>query len=297
MGFNKKQTAFVEHIAALTKEIKELTEEIIRLTAEILRLTNLIKVANENIASFRERIENLNNLLSDMAAANKADNEYYNQKIADLGRLYNAFTQIIARLNELKGSSSGKGIYSHIAQTESEKRDIEYRKTHPNAFVEKKEDKKFLSFLQVAEKAGSTKEIVQLAKKATKFIQTGVMLEADQAALAKLVGILAGIQDETLVKKANTVEHLNNINAKYAELKAQAEEEVKQNEASLKAQIANRDRYVEERRALLVQEKAMNIKLLGELRETHANEKAARAEEAKVVDLLVGIVERRLLGK
>merc|ERR1712032_210399 len=295
--FNKKQTAFVEHIAALTKEIKELTEEIIRLTAEILRLTNLIKVANENIASFRERIENLNNLLSDMAAANKADNEYYNQKIADLGRLYNAFTQIIARLNELKGSSSGKGIYSHIAQTESEKRDIEYRKTHPNAFVEKKEDKKFLSFLQVAEKAGSTKEIVQLAKKATKFIQTGVMLEADQAALAKLVGILAGIQDETLVKKANTVEHLNNINAKYAELKAQAEEEVKQNEASLKAQIANRDRYVEERQQAIEEKKAMNIKLLGELRETHANEKAARAEEAKVVDLLVGIVERRLLGK
>merc|ERR1712047_65701 len=73
--------------------------------------------------------------------------------------------------------------------------------------------------------------------------------------LAKLVGILAGIQDETLVKKANTVEHLNNINAKYAELKAQAEEEVKQNEASLKAQIANRDRYVEERQQAIEEKK------------------------------------------
>merc|ERR1712232_1208976 len=109
--------------------------------------------ANENIESFKARIENLQDLLENMAEANKQDNEYYNQQIENLGRLYSAFTNIISRLSEMIGSSAGKNIYGHIAQTEAEKRDIEYRKTHPNAFVEKKEEKKFMSFLQVVAKA------------------------------------------------------------------------------------------------------------------------------------------------
>merc|ERR1712151_1453894 len=183
------------------------------------------------------------------------------------------------------------------AQTEAEKRDIEYRKTHPNAFVEKKEEKKFMSFLQVVAKATNTKEVMKLAKKATKFLQTGATLVADQAALHKLISILSGIQDETLVKKSNTIEHLKQINDTYAELKGNAEEEIKSNQASLKAQIANRDRYIEERQTLLQQELVMNVKLLGELRQTYQQEKAGRAEEIGVVDLLERIVEKRMLGK
>lgn len=308
--FKKKETAFSDHIDALNKEISELSAEIIKLAAEIMRLTNLINTANENIESFKARIENLQDLLENMAEANKQDNEYYNQQIENLGRLYSAFTNIISRLSEMIGSSAGKNIYGHIAQTEAEKRDIEYRKTHPNAFVEKKEEKKFMSFLQVVAKATNTKEVMKLAKKATKFLQTGATLEADQAALHKLISILSGIQDETLVKKSNTIEHLKQINDTYAELKGNAEEEIKSNQASLKAQIANRDRYIEERQAaeeekknkeerrtLLQQELVMNVKLLGELRQTYQQEKAGRAEEIGVVDLLERIVEKRMLGK
>jgi len=167
-----------------------------------------------------------------------------------------------------------------------------------------------MSFLQVVAKATNTKEVMKLAKKATKFLQTGATLEADQAALEKLISILSGIQDETLVKKSNTIEHLKQINDTYAELKQNAEEEIKSNQASLKAQVANRDRYIEERqaaeeekknkeerRALLQQELVMNVKLLGELRQTYAQEKAGRAEEIGVVELLERIVEKRMLGK
>lgn len=307
--FNKKKENFANHIAALKAEIQQLTEDILKLEIEIARLAELIKTATENIASFEERIENLGHLLENMADANKEDNIYYNQKIEDLGKLYNAFTQIIAKLGELKGSSSGVNKYAHINATASELRDIAYRKAHQNetAFVEEPKEKKFMSFLQIAnQNTEGTKMALKLAKQYTNFLETTV--NADQAALEKLIQILTGIQDETLVKKSNTIEHLANINQKYQELKTHVEEEIEANKASLKLQRENRARYIqekqkaeeekrnkEERKELLQKELAINEKLAGELEATHAKEREDRGEEVKVVDILVGIVEKRLL--
>lgn len=306
--FAKKDGAFTQHIANLAKEIQELTEEIEKLEAEIARLALLIQTATENIASFEDRIKNLGELLENMAEANKSDNLYYNEKIEDLGKLYSAFTQIIAKIGLLKGSASGVNEYSHINKTASEIRDIKYRKEHPTpAFVETKE-KKFMSFLQVTnQNKESTKMALKLAKQYTNFLEN--TLEADQAALMKLIGILTRIQDETLIKKSSTIEHLSNINAKYAELKEKVEEEIVANKASLKKQTANRAQYIEEkqkaeeeklnketRKALLIKEKAINEKLQGELIATHKKESAGRAEELNVVNILEGIVERRLIN-
>merc|ERR1712032_1144528 len=86
---------------------------------------------------------------------------------------------------------------------------------------------------------------LKLAKQYTNFLET--TLEADQAALMKLIEIMTRIQDETLVKKANAIEHLNNINATYKDLKEKTEAEVVANQASLKKQTANRAQYIEEK--------------------------------------------------
>ena len=150
------------------------------------------------------------------------------------------------------------------------------------------------------------KMALKLAKQYTNFI--GTTVNADQAALAKLVTILSGIQDETLVKKSNTIEHLENINSKYAEMKTESEAEVVANQNSLKLQKANRAKYIEEkendieekaqkeaRKELLIKEKAINEKLQGELTQTHSKEKAARSEELNVVNILENIVEKRLI--
>jgi hypothetical protein len=307
--FAKKDGAFTEHIAALAKEIQELTEEIAKLEAEIERLAGLIETATANIHSFEERIENLGELLVQMAEDNKADNLYYNEKIEDLGKLYNAFTQIIEKISLLKGSSSGVNKYAHINATESELRDIAYRKAHPTpAFVEQKE-KKFMSFLQVTnQNKESTKMALKLAKQYTNFLEN--TLEADQAALMKLIGILSRIQDETLVKKSAAIEHLADINKTYGEVKEATEAEVVANKASLKKQTENRALYIEQkakaeeekankeaRRELLIKEKAINEKLQADLQATHKKEKEGRAEELNVVNILEGIVERRLLHK
>jgi hypothetical protein len=305
--FNKKSTEFKNHIQNLANEIQTLTEEILKLEIEIERLAGLIEVANKNIVSFRERIANLEELLTNMAAANADDNKYYNQKIEELERLYQAFTQMIEKLNKLKGSVSGVNKYEHINATESELRDIAWRKANSNTSFVEVDEKKFLSFLQITNQE-TNKLAVKLAKQYTNFLEA--TLNADQAALEKLVSILTNIQDETLVKKANTIEHLNDINARYAELKKSSEEEIASNKESLQKQIENRDQYVadkqkaeedkrnkEERRDLLIKEKAINEKLLSELEATHQKEKAARAEEMNVVNILERIVEKRLMGQ
>lgn len=305
--FNTKSTEFNNHIQKLAEEIQKLTEEILALEAEIERLAGLIEVANKNIASFQERITNLEQLLVTMAEANVDDNKYYNQKIEELERLYQAFTRMIEKLNKLKGSVSAVNKYEHINATESELRDIAWKKAHENqenpSFVEQK---KFLSFLQITNQE-TNKLALKLAKQYTNFLES--TLNADQAALEKLVSILTAIQDETLVKKSSTIEHLNDINARYGELKTSTEDEVAQNKESLKKQTENRDEYVaakakaedekrmkEERRDLLINEKAINEKLLADLQNTHEKEKAARAEEIKVVNMLQRIVEKRLMG-
>merc|ERR1712222_262843 len=303
--FNKKDAAFTHHIEALAKEIQELTDEIAALEAEIARLADLIQTATDNIASFEERIKNLGELLENMADANKQDNDYYNEKIEDLGKLYSAFTQIIEKISLMKGSSSGVNKYAHINATASELRDIQYRKDHPSFAETEAKEKKFMSFLQVTnQNKESTKMALKLAKKLTNTNLMELNLEADQAALMKLIGILTRIQDETLVKKSNTIEHLRNINEKYQELKKTVEEEIVANKASLKKQTENRAKYIEEkqkankeaRRALLIKEKAINEKLQEELVATHKKEAAARAEELNVVNILERIVEKRLIN-
>merc|ERR1712222_20698 len=232
------------------------------------------------------------------------------KKIEDLGKLYSAFTQIIEKISLMKGSSSGVNKYAHINATASELRDIAYRKAHPSFAKTESKEKKFMSFLQVTnQNKESTKMALKLAKKLTNTNLMELNLEADQAALMKLIGILTRIQDETLVKKSNTIEHLRNINEKYQELKKTTEEEIVANKASLKKQTENRARYIEEkqkaeeekankeaRRALLIKEKAINEKLQEELRATHKKERAARAEELNVVNILERIVEKRLIN-
>lgn len=310
--FALKQSGFVRHIENLTKEIKLLAEEIARLTAEIARLTALIAQADKNILSFNKRIANLNTLLEQMRAANEDDNKYYNRKINDLGRVYEAFTKIINTINKLKGSSSGVKKYSHINATDSEKRDEAFRRANKNlnktAFVEvEEEEKKFMSFLQV-ENTESTEMKLKLSREYTAFLQSTV--NADQAALAKLVKILIVIQDENLSKKSAAIAHLENINSRYQKMKVSTENEINANKVALKRQSDNRERYLAEkakaeelraqkeaRKKLLENEKAINEQLLAGLRATYAKEKLARAEESKVVSILTRIVERRLLKK
>ena len=304
--FESKNEEFNNHIVKLEKEISRLTVEIDALIVEIQRLTDLITQADLNILSFKARIANLKTLLVEMKDANDKDNTYYKEKIAQLGKVYEAFSAILARLENLVGSVSAKQAPGHVNLTDSEKRDVEWTKNNPNVTAPNLDAK---SFLQVeSESTEMTNMMMQLSAQYDNFLET--TLNADQGALVQLKKILSTIQEEILVQKTSAERHLDDINSKYKDLKYQADEEIALNETALKKQADNRDKYAEDkaarveeksnkekRRELLRNEKELNEKIRASLKSTFEKEKIDRAAELDVVDKLIKIVENRLVKK
>lgn len=306
--FEIKQGEFDSHIEKLGNEIALLTEQIEFLRKEIERLAGLIEQADKNIASFKSRIENLRKLLVEMEAANVNDNRYYNQKIAQLQSIYNAFTLVIERLDRLTGSVSTINVPTHVNLTDSERRDLEWRQQNPTV-ASKLDEVVLKSFLQVeSETSEAAKLALELSKQYDNFLET--TLNADQGALRKLVSILSTIQEEILATKTAAQKHLDDINAKYKEMKADAEAEIKLNEEALAKQTENRNKYAaekaqkteekeskEKRRDLLSNEKAINEELRAKLKSTFEKEKIERAAELEIVQKLIKIVENRLVNR
>jgi hypothetical protein len=306
--FETKIAAFYAHIAKLAQEISQLTEQIEFLKNEIERLSDLISTADINIVSFKARIENLKSLVSEMEAANINDNKYYNQKIAQLQSLYNAFTTLLEKLDRLTGSVSSVNVPTHVNLTESEKRDVEWRSQNPN--VTSKLDAVIVkSFLQLeSETSESAMLAMQLSQQYDNFLET--TLNADQGALRKLVGILSAIQEEVLGQKTAAQKHLDDINASYKEMRKEADAEIALNDAALAKQTENRAKYVtekeqkteekaskEKRRELLKNEKTINEDLREKLKATYEKEKIERTAELEIVQKLVKIVENRLVNR
>ena len=306
--FITKQSEFDAHIEKLAKEISQLTEQIELLAKEIERLSGLIIQADLNIASFKSRIEKLKALLPEMEAANSNDNKYYNQKIAQLQSVYNAFTTILERLDHLTGSVSTVNVPTHVNLTDSEKRDLEWKEKNPTV-ASKLQAAVIKSFLQVeSESSESAKLAMVLSHQYDSFLET--TLNADQGALKKLMNILASIQEEVLAQKTSAQKHLDDINAIYKEMKAEIETEIKLNEDALVKQTENRNKYAtekaqkteekqnkEKRRELLSNEKAINEDLRGKLKSTFEKEKLERTAELEIVQKLIKIVENRLVNK
>lgn len=304
--FENKFTEFNVHIEKLDAEISKLTTEIDALIVEIKRLTDLITQADLNILSFKTRIENLNALLFEMKEANDQDNTYYKEKISQLGKVYEAFSTILARLENLVGSVSARQAPGHVNLTDSEKRDVEWTKNNPNVTAPNLDAK---SFLQVeSESTEMTNMMMQLSAQYDNFLET--TLNADQGALVQLKKILSTIQEEVLVQKTSAIKHIEDINSKYKELKANADDEIALNDAALKKQNENRTKYLadkaarveeqankEKRRDLLRNEKDLNEKIRANLKSTFEKEKIDRAAELEVVEKLIRIVENRLVKK
>lgn len=299
--YGTKKAQFDHHIVTLTKKINDLQAKIEALTREIARLTVLIAKADANILSFRTRITNLKRLLVELKRDNDSDNVYYKNRIEALGRVYNVFTRLVQQLTKLVGSASAAKVPTHVKLTAAEKRDIEYRRTHPAV--------KKTSFLQTeTEEKTVTETEMLMSREYTNFLEN--TLNADQAALSKLIGLITKLQVDTLTKKTQTQAHLDNVNRTYLSLKKSTEVEVAANKKSLKSQRANRNLYVnqkaaaekqkaahEARRDLLKKERALNENLRKNLESVHLKEKEQRAGERLIVEKLMKIVETRLVSR
>lgn len=290
--FSAKNAAYNSHIKKLSAAIEVLRVEIAALTARILVLTGLIAQAEKNIKSFKNRIASLEIAIVDLDLKLIEDKKYYTEKAAGLAAVNAKLILVNSKLEKMIGSSSGVGVQSHIGQTASEKRDAAYREAAQKA--QKALRKK--AFIQIVKSSGLPTELVQL------------YLQADQGALRKLMEIISKFAADCLVQKANAEQKLVEAIATHKNLMASMKNEIKLNQASLKKQEENKKKYEvekaqketlrrekEDRKKALEKEREINQKLQINLAAVHTKEKADRAEESRVVGILLRIVTKRLM--
>jgi hypothetical protein len=283
--FNVKNAQYTAHIKKLDAAIERLRIEIAALTARILVLDGLIVQARKNIKSFTARIVNLKRALIELDNKLVEDTKYYTNRAAALAQVNVKLLSVNARLGKMIGSVSGQNVASHINQTASEKRDIAYAK----ASLKK-------SFIQISKESPLETNLVEM------------FLQADQRALKKLMTIINKFAEDCLVQKARAERKLVEAKETHKTLTRTMNNEIALNIASRARQIANEKAYVneriqkkqlrrekEERKAALEKERGINLKLQQNLLDTYQREKADRAEEIRVVGILVGIVQTRLM--
>jgi hypothetical protein len=284
--FKNKNAEYDAHIEKLAKAIAVLVEEIAQLAARIEELAGLIAQAEINIESFTDRIANLNQSIIDVDQKLVDDTKYYTDKANGLAELNAKLLLVNEKLGKMIGSSSGVNKASHIATTESEKRDIAYRKAHAAAAT---------SFIQLSKSIPMASDLVES------------FLQADQAALTKLMAIIAKFAGEALDQKAMAENKLAEAIETHTALRKQMVDEIALNKKSRKQQRANKVKYEtekaekeqekkekEDRMAALEKEKLINEKLQKSLADTYEKERKDRAEEISVVGILIHIVDTRL---
>jgi hypothetical protein len=306
--FLHKNESYNSHINKLTAAIKVLAVEIQALTKRINELAALIAQAIKNIKSFNERIANLQMTMVELDAKLEEDKKYYNHKAESLAQVNVKLLVVNEKLAKMVGSSSGVGVESHIEKTDSEKRDIAYRAGNaagaPNAVqprtIPVSQQRRLTvlrrSFIQVL-KAPLTASLAQL------------YLQADQKALKKLMQIIAKFANDCLVEKARAEAKLLEAIETHKNLMASMKKEMQLNVDARTKQEANKKAYENEkitketlrrekeiRKAALEKERSINQELQKNLNATYNKEKEDRAQEMKVVETLLRIVQSRLMN-
>ena len=294
LTYQGKNEEYQIHIKKLADNIKKLENEIAALAARIEELEGLIAQAELNIVSFTERIGNLTESIVDLDEKLVQDTKYYTDKANGLQELNVKLLLVNTKLGKMIGSASAANIYSHINQTESEKRDIAYRKENPAAPA----DAPATSFIQLSKSIPLVSNLMEMT------------LQADQAALTKLMAIISKFAQQSLDEKAQAEAKLVEAKETHEALKKQMKDEIELNKKSRAKQEANKKHYEtekaeketekkekEDRKEALEKEKAINEKLQASLTNAYQKEKTDRAEEISVVGTLIHIVQTRLIKK
>jgi hypothetical protein len=284
--FNAKNDEFKYHIAKLEAEISTLDRAIEALATRTAELSNLIEKAKENIESFEKRIVNLVQTHKEMKEIFENDSKYYKEKIEGLRKLQKKMIDVVNKLKELVGSVSGDKKYVHINATDFEKRDIAWK--------------------------AAQKSLMQIKRNIPTTISSllEISLNADQGALNKLIEILSKITGDIRSEIIDKHQYLENMTNSYLDLQKQMTEEITANKNALEKQQANKSAYENEkaekekekaskeaRKEALTTEKTINLELQTQLSSTYNKENQDRLKEITIVNVLIGIVEKRLVNK
>lgn len=284
--YTAKNDEFEAHIKKLSEEITSLGEAIAALAARIAELSNLISKAAENIKSFGNRITNLERTSSELKDTFEKDSKYYTEKIQGLRSLLVRMVEVVNKLRQMEGSVSGQKIFNHINATETERRDIAWKAAQK-------------SFLQIKK---------QIPVEFSNLVE--LTLNADQGALKKLIEILEKINADIKGEISNKEKYLENMTNSHTELQKQMADEIQSNKDAKKKQEDNKQLYENEkgeketekanketRKAALENEKNINLGLQTQLKTTHDKERQDRSKEVEIVNVLINIVEKRLVKR
>jgi len=220
--------------------------------------------------------------LTQNEANRKKDEEEFRKSAQEHSDVINAISSVLEELNKLVGSVSGVGKPEHVEQIEAEKRDAEYAAAK-HAFVQLTQDET---------------EAMIFAQLAT---------SADQAALAKLIGMITQLQDATKKSLNDDKEHEETSQKAYEVLQNTLKSDNEKLAKTIAEQTANLKNYNEQIAKLTVKieeeeklqaskeaELASNIKERQDKENQYNSDKAERDNERRVIERIIKIVEERL---
>ncbi len=282
VAWGKEKKRLEDAIAKLKFEIEELAGKIAKNEASLKEYQAKKDQAEKNLKQFNAQLSASRAADKQNEENRKADAAAFATSTEEHNAVIDAIDQVVAELNKLVGSVSGQDRPEHVEQIEAEKRDAAF------AAAAK-------SFVQISGEEIDSLVFAQLAT------------SADQAALAKLVGMLNALKQTTADSLANDQEHETaSLNA-YEDLKATLAEDIKNLQKNIAEQEENLKKYKSEIArliTLIAQQKELKAKKEETLKNTiaekklkaeqYAANKAEREGEMAVITKLKNIVKERL---
>lgn len=281
-------------ISDLTNEIERLKKEIFKAKAEKVKYEKLVAQAIKNLKQYREqRAANVRSL-ADNEVRRKQDHADYRKSEAEHADVINALTSVLRELSALVGSVSGKARPVHVRSGSEELRDAAWANQR-NQKKDANKKKVGKAFLQVSKDEAEIQAFVELAT------------EADQRALATLVGYIRKIRRSVVQSRENDRAHERNSLNAYNKLKALLNSDNQKLDKMITLEEKNLETYrsrvveltnlIKKLEALLKsneEQRAATIKEK-ELKQLAYNDrKAQRAEERSVMVKIQGIIQRRI---
>jgi len=238
-----------------------------------LAAKNLVQYKKQRARNVRSLARNANRRVQDSADFKKSQAEHID--------VLNALDAVLTELAKLKGSVAGAGQPTHVGVNAEEKRDAAQALKN--------------SFVQISQDEAEVNAFIELAT------------EADQNALANLVGAIRRIRASTQKSYNDDVAHEKRSAATFVRLQSLLTSDNKKLDSMIVQETRNHKAYVKRVAELTVQiaqtrklRKAKQAERVATIKERLAKEKryledkAQRDEERRVIKRIMAIVKRRL---
>jgi hypothetical protein len=281
-------------IEDLRQKIEKLRKEIIHNLAQKVKYEKLRDQALKNLNQYKAQRKANDAALIDNRNRRDADHADFVKSQAEHTDVLNALSAVLKELKALVGSVSGHGRPVHVRGGAEEARDAAWA-AQRNAKKQKKAKSVKKAFIQISESEAEIQAFVELAT------------EADQRALAKLVHYIRKVRNSVRASANHDADHERKSLSTYNSLKSLLEKDNVKLDDMIVRETRNYNHYVKTIAELIKKiaqlrflkrsyeaTKLAKEKLRAEEAKAHAERKAERDEERRVMMKIQEIIKRRL---